>query len=89
MAKNAIQSQIAYYNQATGKKYRNLPDAEKAFYAGKAAGTVVDVPVATTTVAGKVKKSATVAAFAGADVAGVVGELNGMLTKLKTAGLVA
>jgi len=47
------------------------------------------VPVATTTVNGTVKKSATQADFAGADITALKVELNAFLAKLKAAGIVA
>lgn len=47
------------------------------------------VPTATTTVAGVVKKSATQADFAGADITALKVELNAFLAKLKAAGISA
>lgn len=47
------------------------------------------VPAATTTVNGTVKKAATQADFAGADIAALKVELNAFLAKLKAAGIVA
>ena len=47
------------------------------------------VPAATTTVAGIVKKSATQADFAGADITALKVELNAFLAKLKAAGISA
>lgn len=47
------------------------------------------VPLATTTVAGIVKKSATQADFAGADITALKVELNAFLAKLKAAGISA
>lgn len=47
------------------------------------------VPAATTTVAGVVKKSATQADFAGADITALKVELNAFLAKLKAAGISA
>lgn len=61
--------------------------ALQALEAQLAAGTAV--PAATTTLNGTVKKAATQANFAGADVAALVVELNAFLAKLKAAGIVA
>lgn len=47
------------------------------------------VPLATTAVAGIVKKSATQADFAGADITALKVELNAFLAKLKAAGISA
>jgi len=47
------------------------------------------VAPATTTVNGTVKKAATQANFAGADIAALEVELNAFLAKLKAAGIVA
>lgn len=46
----------------------------------------VTVPAATTTTIGGVKKMANQAASTATDVAGVVADLNALLTKLKSAG---
>lgn len=46
-------------------------------------------PVATTTVAGTVKKAATQANSTATDAAGVVADFNALLTKLKAAGIMA
>lgn len=50
-------------------------------------GGVYTLPAATTTVLGGVKKAATQADFAGADIAALKVELNAFLAKLKTAGI--
>lgn len=47
------------------------------------------LPVATTTVNGTVKKAATQADFAGADITALKVELNAFLDKLQAAGIVA
>lgn len=52
-----------------------------------AGGGVYTLPAATTTVLGGVKKAATQADFAGADIAALKVELNAFLAKLKTAGI--
>jgi len=61
--------------------------AVKELEADLADGTAVSA--ATTTVNGTVKKAATQADFAGADIAALKVELNAFLAKLKAAGIVA
>lgn len=70
---------------ATGKAVLTAASATAARTAIGAAGT----SAATTTVAGLVKQAATQANSTAADVAGVVSDFNGLLAKLKAAGLMA
>lgn len=50
-------------------------------------GDSVAIPAATTTIIGGVKKMATQANSTATDVAGVVTDLNALITKLKAAGM--
>lgn len=53
-------------------------------------GQAIDmVSLATTSTAGTVKKAATQAASTASDVAGVVADLNALISKLKAAGIMA
>ena len=63
-----------------------IPAVESIASQVNAGGAVAQ---ATTTTAGVVKQAAITADFAGADAAALVTELNALLAKLRTAGIVA
>lgn len=83
---SSIAAKRAFYKAQTGLATNAIADLEAAYFSGIKAGTVPASPVATTTVAGGVKKAATVANAT--DAASAITQLNLLLTNLRAAGVI-
>jgi len=81
---STIHAKRVFYKAQTGLASNSIAELEAAYFEGLTAGTVAASPVATVTVAGSVKKAATVANAT--DAASVITQLNLLLTNMRAAG---
>jgi len=84
---SVVEAKRAYY-QSLGLDGSAIADLEAAYFEQAASGDIAAAPLATTTVAGVVKKAANVAALTGGE-SPTEAEFNALLTALKNAGLMA
>lgn len=87
---SVVEAKRAYY-QSLGLEQTAVADLEAAYYEGAAAGTTPVAPLATTTVAGIVKKAAAVpaAAVPFADLTAAANAYNALRTSLINAGVLS
>lgn len=81
---NVVHAKRVFYKAQTGLAANAIAELEAAYFEGIQLGTVPAGPVATVTVAGNVKKAATVANAT--DAASVITQLNLLLTNMRAAG---